>query len=82
MLKRAAAKHKIKFPLLSDTGSKTIDAYGVRNKGAAGGRMDGIPHPVTIVVDQKGIIQDKVGRDGYRDRHPSDELISALKKIH
>ena len=82
MLKRAVAKHKITFPLLSDTGSKTIDAYGVRNKGAAGGRMDGIPHPVTFIVDQKGIIRDKVGRDGYRNRHPSAELIGALKKVH
>jgi len=81
-LKRAAAKHQIKFPLLSDTGSKTIDTYGIRNKEAAGGRIDGVPYPMTFVLDQKGMIRAKLGHNGYRERHPSAELIKALKGIH
>lgn len=80
-LQRAAAKHKITFPLLSDAGSKTIDAYGIRNKEAAGSRIDGVPYPMTFVLDQKGLIQAKLGRDGYRERHPSAELVKALKAI-
>ena len=42
VLKRAQAKLQIAFPLLSDEGSKTIDAYGIRNKEAEG-RAKGIP---------------------------------------
>ena len=80
VLRRAVAQQKISFLLLSDSGSKTIDAYGVRNK-EAGSRIDGVPHPVTIVVDSKGIVRAKLGHEGYRDRHPSEELIGVLKKI-
>jgi peroxiredoxin len=80
VLRRAVAQQKISFLLLSDSGSKTIDAYGVRNK-EAGNRIDGVPHPVTIVVDSKGIVRAKLGHEGYRDRHPSEELIGVLKKI-
>ena len=80
VLRRAVAQQKISFLLLSDSGSKTIDAYGVRNK-EAGNRIDGVPHPVTIVVDRKGIVRAKLGREGYRDRHASEELIPVLKKL-
>ena len=80
-LKRFAARRDLTFLLLSDAGSKTIDAYGVRNKESAGSRVDGIPHPVTFIIDQKGIIRAKLAKDGYRDRHGSAELVEALKKI-
>lgn len=80
VLKRSSARHKITFTLLSDEGSKTIDAYGVRNKEASG-RFDGIPHPTTFVIDSKGVIRAKLYREGYKERHPSAELIEAVKKL-
>ena len=76
----AAAKLGLTFPLLSDTGSKVIDAYGIRNKEATG-RGVGIPHPVVFVLDQKGVIRVKLMRDGYRDRPESAEIITAAKSI-
>ena len=52
ILKRFAANSAITYPLLSDAGSKTIDAYGIRNKEAPE-RFSGIPYPGTFVVDRR-----------------------------
>lgn len=79
-LTAAAAKLGLTFPLLSDTGSRTIDAYGIRNHEAKG-RGDGIPHPVVFILDQQGIIRVKLMRDGYRDRPESSEIIAGAKSI-
>ena len=74
---KAAAKLGLTFPLLSDTGSKVIDAYGIRNKEATG-RADGIPHPVVFILDRKGVIRVKLMRDGYRERPESAEIIAGV----
>ena len=76
----AAAKLGLTLPLLSDTGSKVIDAYGIRNKEASG-RADGIPHPVVFIVDRKGVIRVKLMRDGYRERPESAEIVAGAKSI-
>ena len=80
VLKRAASKHQITFSLLSDEGSKTIDAYGIRNPEATG-RFAGIPHPTTFVVDDKGVNRAKLFHEGYKERHTSEEMIKAVKQI-
>ena len=80
VLKRAGSKHQITFPLLSDEGSKTIDAYGIRNPEAPG-QFAGIPHPATFIVDDKGVIRAKLFHEGYKERHTSEELIKAVKQI-
>ena len=77
---QAAAKLKVTFPLLSDEGSKTIDAYGIRNREATG-RGTGIPHPMTFVVDKSGVIRAKLLHEGYKERHTSDELMKAAKAL-
>ena len=78
ILKRFAAKSAITYPLLSDAGSKTIDAFGIRNKEAPD-RWSGIPYPGTFVVGTNGIIRSKLFLDGYKDRHAVDALVEALK---
>lgn len=79
-LERAAAQLKITFPLLSDEGSKTIDAYGIRNKEAPKS-VDGIPHPTTFVLDRGGVIRAKLFHEGYKERHTSADLVAALKNV-
>jgi peroxiredoxin len=79
ILKRFTARSAITYPLLSDVGSKTIDAYGIRNKEAPE-RWNGIPYPGTFVIDQKGIIRAKLFLDGYKERHAVEALVEALKK--
>jgi peroxiredoxin Q/BCP len=78
VLKRFAEKSAITYPLLSDVGSKTIDAYGIRNKEAPE-RWNGIPYPGTFVIGTNGVIRSKLFLDGYKERHAVDALVEALK---
>ena len=78
ILKRFAEKSAIAYPLLSDAGSETIDAYGIRNKEAPD-RWSGIPHPGTFIVDTKGVIRSKLFLEGYKERHTPEALVQALK---
>lgn len=76
----AAAKLGLTFPLLSDTGSKVIEAYGIRNADAKG-KAAGVPHPVVFIVDGAGLIRAKLGRENYRERPESAEIIAAAKGL-
>ena len=78
ILKRFSANSAITYPLLSDPGSKTIDAYGIRNKEAPE-RWSGIPHPGTFIVDTNGVIRAKLFLEGYKERHAPEALVQALK---
>lgn len=78
LLQRFAAKNSITYPLLSDAGSKTIDAYGIRNKEAPE-RVSGIPYPGTFVVGTNGVIRAKLFLEGYQERHTVNALVEALK---
>ena len=78
ILKRFADKSAIKYPLLSDEGSKTIDAYGIWNKEAPE-RWNGIPHPGTFILDQKGVIRAKLFLENYRERSAPEAVAKALK---
>lgn len=76
----AAAKLGLTFPLLSDAGSKVIDAYGIRNAEAKG-KAAGVAHPVVFIVDGKGVIRAKLGRESYKERPESSEIIAAAKGV-
>ena len=78
ILKRFAEKSAITYPLLSDVGSTTIDAYGTRDKEAPE-RWSGIPHPGTFIVGTNGIIRSKLFFEGYKERHATEALLQALK---
>jgi peroxiredoxin len=79
VLKGFATKKSITYPLLSDTGSKTIDAYGIRNKEATG-RTAGIPYPGTYVIGTDGVIRSKLFLEGYKERASTEAIVEALKK--
>ena len=79
-LKTFSDRMKIAFPLLSDPGSQTIDAYHIRNT-AARGKAEGVPNPGTFILDREGVIRSKLFLDGYRQRHTTEALIEAAKAI-
>ena len=81
VLKRFAAKKSITYPLLADTGSKTIDAYGIRNKEATG-RTTGIPYPGTYIIGTDGVIRAKLFLEGYEERPSTEALLQELKSAH
>jgi peroxiredoxin len=72
-----ATRRGVQFPLLSDPGSKTIEAYGVLNKAGKGG----IPYPGTFVINKGGVVRAKLFLEGYRTRHSSADLIKAAKAL-
>lgn len=75
-----AKQRDITFPLLSDTGSKTIDAYQLRNFHAKG-RTEGIPHPGIVIVDREGVIRAKLFHGGYKVRHGPDDIRAAVSAL-
>ena len=78
ILKRFAVKSAITYPLLADAGSKTIDAFGIRNKEAPD-RWNGIPYPGTFIVGTNGVIRAKIFLEGYKERHAVEALVEGLK---
>ena len=66
----------ITFPLLSDAGSKTIDAYGIRDPSG-----NGYPHPETFLIDKEGVVRARLSVEGYKTRHSTEDLIEAAKRI-
>jgi peroxiredoxin len=81
-LKAFAEKNSIGFTMLSDQGSKTLDAYGIRNKEVKAGTMqDGIPYPGTFLLDKDGVVRAKFFLEGYRERIADEEVLKAAQEI-
>ena len=78
ILKKFSSKQKLSFPLLSDPGSNVINAFHIGNKNAPE-KLQGIPHPGTFIIDQKGTIRSKLFLESYRKRHPASEVLNAAK---
>jgi len=77
VLRGFAERHGIEFPLMSDPGSKTIDAWGLRNREATG-REAGIPYPGTFLVDREGRVVERAFEANYRERITGASLLSRL----
>jgi peroxiredoxin len=78
-LKRYAERSRITFPMLSDAGSKTIDAYDIRYKEAPP-ELSGFARHATFILDQNGVIRAKLFQLSYQERPAVDALINALKE--
>lgn len=78
ILRSFTEKHLITFPLLSDVGSKTIDAWGLRNREATG-RTAGIPYPGTYVIDRSGVIVSRAFEDAYQERDTAASILASLR---
>lgn len=73
-------RYKVKFPVVSDTESQIINAFGILNEEPKkGSRFYGIPHPHIYVVNNEGIISHKFTEEGYKDRPEIDIIFDALK---
>jgi len=85
VLDEFATKNELPYPLLSDEGSKTIDAYGIRNEAMDGksfgdNDLTGIPHPGTYLLDKDGVVRAKLFLERYQDRHTTEALIEAAEE--
>jgi peroxiredoxin len=79
-VKRVAAKREVTFLLLSDPGSKTIEAFGILNNEGKG-KGKGLPNPGVFIIDQKGIIRAKLFHPGYMERAKPADIIQAFKQV-
>ncbi|GHF20116.1 peroxiredoxin [Kordiimonas sediminis] len=77
-----AKKWNIEYSLLADTGSKAIDAFGIRNEDYEEGHFaHGVPHPVIFVTDTKGKILAKLYEESYRQRPPTDLILKTVSGL-
>jgi peroxiredoxin len=77
-LKKFADSRGISLPMLSDPGSKTIDAYAMRDRVSAG-PTDGFAAHGVFVLDQQGIIRTKLLTVIYQEQPGVDYLLKALE---
>jgi hypothetical protein len=72
----------ITFPLLSDQGSKTIQAYGLLNTTVApsNAAQYGIPFPGTLFVDRQAIVTSRVFETAYQERDTISSMLVRLGK--
>lgn len=64
-------KRGIAFPLLSDPKSEIIDRYGLRDpQYAPGHRAYGVPLPIILILDSRGVVKAKLYEASYTKRPP------------
>lgn len=81
-LERFSIANKLDYPLLSDPGSKAIDAFGIRNESVEGSaRFNGIPHPLIIFIGADGTVKAKLYEQRYQDRPPSGLVLETAKGL-
>lgn len=73
-------KGEIPFALLSDPGSKTVNAYGVYDPTYAGQDVDGIPRPSIFILDKdRKVVWANISMD-YKKRPTVEDVRRALKE--
>lgn len=77
-VKRFAQRCKLTIPILSDSDSKTIEAYGMRATAGAGEQIGASQHG-TFVIDQSGIVRSKPYLTSFEGDGVVDALARALK---
>ena len=70
-----AEKQGLNYALYSDEGSKTIDAFKLRDPQYAPGSFAyGVPRPSIFIVDRSGVVKAKLAEASYRDR-PANAVV-------
>jgi len=77
-VKRFAQRRKINVPLLSDSDSRTIEAYGMRALTGAGDQMGSAQHG-SFVIDKAGLVRSKPYLTSFEGDVTMDVLAAALK---
>ncbi len=74
-----AVKREVKYTLLSDEGSKMIDAWNLRDpQYPAGSFAYGVPRPSIFVISPKGVIKAKLALEGYKVRPDNAAILAAV----
>lgn len=75
-------KWNVGYTLLSDDGSKMIDAFQLRDpQYSADSFAYGVPKPSIFVLDRRGVVRAKIAREGYQIRPSNDEILAAVDGV-
>ena len=82
VLSNFAKRKGIEFPLLSDPDSKIIRDFGILNESVAKDNpFYGIPHPVTYIVDPKGVVISRTFDEDYRQRFTVGSILTGKMDV-
>ena len=74
-----AQQRDINYTLLSDAGSKIIDAFHLRDPQYKPGSMAyGVPQPSIFVIAPDGVIRAKLANEGFKVRPDNGAILSAV----
>ena len=80
VLSRFSEKRDIKFPLLSDDGSKAIADFGLLNTDLPENHFAyGVPHPAVVIINADKTVKTVLKEDGYKNRVTIDQIINAIQ---
>lgn len=88
VLAQVADRRGLSMTLLSDEGSETIDAYGVRDPIYADPDhlAHGVPYPITFVIDRDGVVVAKFWHEaglgqarGYATRISAEDVLAEIR---
>jgi len=79
VLTRFAAQREIPYALLSDQGSKTIDAFKLRDPRYKPGSFAwGVPYASIFVLSPQGVVKAKLAEEDYKKRPPLEAVLGAI----
>ena len=80
VLERFAGRAGIGYKLLSDRGSKIIEAFDLLDPGPSKSTpWYGIASPMILAMDADGIVRQRFSTQGYRDRPEVGAVLKAIR---
>lgn len=74
-----ARKWDVRYTLLSDAGSRMIDAFGLRDPQYPPSSFAyGVPKPSIFVIDRRGVVRAKIAREGFQIRPSNIEILATV----
>ena len=82
VLTQFTEKRQIPFPLLSDAGSVTIDAWKVRDlRYKPDSFAWGVPYASIYVISPQGVLKAKLAEEDYKVRPPLSTVLSLIEGL-
>lgn len=79
ILSTFAGKQDISYTLLSDNGSKMIDAFGLRDPNYAPDSFAyGVPTSTVLVIGKNGVVKQKLSTTDYKIRPSNTAILAAV----
>jgi AhpC/TSA family protein/cytochrome c biogenesis DsbD-like protein len=76
LLRVFAQRKGLDYPLLSDSESKVIRAFGILNENYARDHPGyGIPYPGMFIIDERGVVKAKYFEDDHRERYTAASIL-------